>query len=190
MQLKLKCWKFLALLLGLALSVSVPAEVREVPPGIKVLPLAGITNDRDRSVSHLNLMVDGSSDVRGIYMETDVPGKADGADSVAPRDAHVFWLRNIESPDGVVLGQGNGVKAILLRGTIDSRAGSGALVVKFVTNGLLMSYRECKLGLHKQDALGWQLVNAYNGQPVKQIEVKTWMLGISTLKNVCPAATA
>ena len=105
-------------------------------------------------------------------------------------DARVYWLPKIESTEGVVLGQGQGVKAILLRGTIDSAAGRGALVVKYLKNGLFMTYHECKLSLRRMDTHDWQLINAYDGKPIKQIEIKTWMLGISTLKNVCPAPIA
>lgn len=188
MRFKLKSWKFVALV-GLVVSMAAPAEMRNFPEGVTVLPLAGITNDRDTSVSHLNLLVDGQAAVRGIYMETDVPGKLAGTQSGKPVDAHVYSLQNIESPEGVVLGQGSGVKAILLRGTIDSRAGHGSLVVRYLTNGLLMSYHECKLDLQKMDSSDWRLINAYDGRPVTQIKVKTWMLGISTLKNVCPAAS-
>lgn len=179
-------WKLVALL-GLIVSMTAAASTRDVPAGITILPLAGITNDRDPNVSHLNLMVDREAVVRGIYMDTVVPGKSASAGRVEPINAHVFWLPSIESAHGVVLGQGQGVKAILLKGTINSRAGRGTLVIKYLTNGLLMTYNECKLALRKQ--AGWHLINAYNGQPIKQIEVKTWMLGISTLKNVCPAKT-
>lgn len=189
MRLKRKGWTLFALL-GMLVSMAAPAGMRQLPADITMLPLAGITNDRDTSVSHLELMVDSHSTVRGIYMETEVPGKPADAPGTGPEHAHVYWLRSIESPEGVVLGQGNGVKAILLRGTIDSRAGHGSLVVKYLVNGLLMSYRECKLGLRKRHARDWRLFNAYDGRPITRIEVKTWMLGISTLKNVCPAASA
>ncbi|HKK13165.1 MAG TPA: hypothetical protein VKA14_00750, partial [Gammaproteobacteria bacterium] len=100
----------------------------------------------------------------------------------------VYSLDAIETGDGVVLGQGSGVKAILLRGRIDSRAGQGTLVIKYLTNGLLMTYNECRLGLKKTDSGSWNLINAYTGAPIKRIRIKTWTLGISTLENVCPGS--
>lgn len=173
----------LAILASLAIGVAAPAEIPVPPSGITSLPLAGITNDRDTSVSRLDLMLDEHSDVSGIYMETRVPGGPVGAE----RDAHVYPLESLEGPEGIVLGQGRGVKAILLKGSIDSRAGRGSLVVRYLTNGVLMTYRECELGLQRSQDRDWHLVNAYDGRLVTQIEVRTWMLGISTLKNVCPA---
>jgi len=176
-------WKYLAVLGLIAAGAAFAAPSSRMPAGVTLLPLAGITNDRDASVSQLKLMVDRRAAVRGIYMETGVPGKLAAA-------AHVYPLRRIESKHGVVLGQGQGVKAILLRGTIDSRAGEGKLVVSYLSNGLLGTYRNCKLDLKKRAPHDWQLLNAYSGRPIQRIEVRTWMLGISTLTNVCPSATA
>lgn len=178
--------RFVALL-ALVVGISASASVRDLPSGLSALPLAAITNDRDTSVSRLNLMLDRQETVRGIYMETRVPQKSAGAEDSKRVDARVFWLRNIEKPEGVVLGQGSGVKAILLSGTIDSNAGEGSLEIKYLSNGLLMNYHTCRLDLRRSGSRAWRLRNAYTGRPVTRIEVKTWMLGISTLKNVCPA---
>ncbi|MGA7799836.1 MAG: hypothetical protein WCC36_03415 [Gammaproteobacteria bacterium] len=169
------------------LSAAGVARAHALPPNIDVVPLAGITNDRDTSVSYLNLMVSRRDAVRGIYVDTRASGKAgdDGGDGGISNGA--FWLKDIESGDGVVLGQGQGVKAILLRGTIDSRAGKGNLIIKYLTNGLLMNYSQCKMGLKKSGNHKWELINAYNGKEITDIKVKTWWLGISTLQNVCPA---
>ncbi len=102
----------------------------------------------------------------------------------------VYWLDRIESRDGVVLGQGQGVKAILLRGTIESQAGQGSLVISYLTNGIFRHYAECRIDLKRVSLQQWQLVNAYDGRPIEQIKVKTWTLGISTLANVCPGTVA
>lgn len=186
---KSAAFKFIALL-GLLVGVTASASVREVPAGLTVLPLAGITNDRDSSVSRLNLMLDARAVVRGIYMETSAPGRGDGEQAAKPVSTRVYWMQNIDSPQGVVLGEGQGVKAILLRGTIDSGAGRGSLEVRYLSNGLLMKYHACRLDLRRTSPQDWRLLNAYSGQQVTQIEVKTWTLGISTLKNVCPVGSA
>lgn len=181
----------LSIVLGALLSATTFTGVRALPPNVHVVPLAGITNDRDASVSYLKLMVSQRDAVRGIYVETRVPGKpADTSDSGEGISDGAFWLKDIESGDGVVLGKGQGVKAILLRGTIDSRAGKGHLTIKYLTNGLLMRYSQCKVGLKRSGADKWELVNAYDGKRITDIKVKTWWLGISTLQNVCPAPAA
>ncbi|HKJ09385.1 MAG TPA: hypothetical protein VKA76_09890 [Gammaproteobacteria bacterium] len=181
----------LAPALGALLCVTAAASVRALPPHVHVVPLAGITNDRDTSVSYLKLMVGQRDAVRGIYVETRVAGKsADTGNSGEGIRNGAFWLKDIESGDGVVLGKGQGVKAILLQGTIDSRAGKGHLTIKYLANGLLMHYRQCKVGLKKSGGHKWELVNAYDGKRITDIKVKTWWLGISTLQNVCPAPAA
>lgn len=177
-------------LLILLTSLTAFADTKSLPAGISVVPLAGITNDRDTSVSYLNLMVTPQATVRGIYMETDHTGKAGASKARHAASNKVYWLKSIESNDGVVLGQGQGVKAILLRGNIDSHAGQGSLVIKYLTNGVFMNYDECKVGLQRISRHNWELINAYNGRPIKHIEVKTWFLGISTLANVCPDGTS
>lgn len=158
------------------------AAMDPVPAGMTTVPLAGITNDRDSSVSYLKLMVNGQSSIGGISVETDPDAHSQGK----PSARQVYKLNRIESHDGVVLGQGQGVKAILLRGKIDSSRGKGQLVIKYLTNGVFMTYSECKVGLQRVSPQDWRLVNAYNGHPIKHIKVKTWLLGISTLANVCP----
>ena len=165
----------------LAASMS-QAAMDPVPQGTTAVPLAGITNDRDTSVSYLKLMVNHQSSVSGIYVETKANSKTDQKAT----SRTVYPLSRIESSKGVVLGQGQGVKAIFLRGKINSSQGRGQLVIKYLTNGVFMNYSECKVGLRRIRPDDWTLVNAYNGQPIKRIKVKTWLLGISTLANVCP----
>lgn len=170
-----------ALLIGSA----VTATASTLPAGVTAVPLAVVTNDRDASVSRLELMVDAQATVRGIYLET----SANSASTPTAESGQVYPLASIESEDGVVLGQGQGVKAIFLRGSIASRDGQGSLVIRYLTNGIFKHYAECKIGLERLGPHDWQLVNAYDGQPIQQIEVKTWALGISTLENVCPTAS-
>ncbi|TAM94537.1 MAG: hypothetical protein EPN40_11690 [Rhodanobacteraceae bacterium] len=171
-----------ALLAGTAMS----AVAATLPSGVTAVPLAVVTNDRDASVSRLELMLDGNSTVQGIYMET----SANATSSPLPASAQVYPLQSIESRDGVVLGQGQGVKAIFLRGTIASQDGRGSLTIRYLANGVFRHWAECKIGLERTGQNDWQLVNAYDGRPIEQIKVQTWALGISTLANVCPGATA
>lgn len=188
--MKFSTSRIFALLAALLCAAPV-ADVLALPPNVEMVQLAGITNDRDTSVSYLNLVLNQSNGVRGIYVQTRVPGGRDaGHDSGRGIKDGAFSLKKIESRKGVVLGQGQGVKAILLRGNIDSQAGTGSLVIKYLTNGLLMSYSQCKIGLRRAGHRKWELVNAYNGRQIHNIKVKTWWLGISTLQNVCPGSAS
>jgi hypothetical protein len=162
------------------------ASTLPLPTGITTVPLAIVTNDRDTSVSRLELMVNDAATVSGIYMETDASATSDPAKA----KSMVYPLAGIESIDGVALGQGQGVKAIYLQGTIASAEGQGKLVIRYLANGVFRHFKECRIDLKRVGPHDWQLVNAYDGQPIEQIQVKTWALGISTLGNVCPVTKA
>jgi hypothetical protein len=176
----------LAAILALALfaGIATAAAAQTLPAGITAVPLAVITNDRDTSVSQIKLMVNGNSKVRGIYLVTSKNASA------PPSSSEVYWLKNIETDDGVVLGKGKGHKAILMRGDIASQAGRGSLIIRYLKNGLFRHYKQCRINLKKVGPYQWQLINAYDGQPVDHIKVETWALGISTLANVCPDSRA
>lgn len=171
-----------ALVLVLLTSAAATAAVALLPTGMTAVPLAAITNDRDTSVSLLELMLNDHDTVRGIYLKTRVGGD-NGPSKIS---GQVYWLKEIESRNGVVLGQGQGVKAIFLQGTIEPRGNQGALVIKYLTNGISRHFAECRIGLQRLGPYNWQLVNAYNGRIIKSIRVRTWALGISTIANVCP----
>ena len=173
-----------SLALALSTGAAVSATTQSLPAGMTAVPLATITNDRDSSVSKLELMLDDQAFVHGIYMET----SAGAGGGPAKTSGQVYWIDGIESPDGVVLGQGQGVKAIFLRGMIETQGDHGALVIKYLTNGLFKQYDECAVKLQRLAPYDWQLVNAYNDHPIKLIQVQTWALGISTIANVCPGS--
>lgn len=163
-----------------------PATAASLPDGITAVPLAAITNDRDSTVSNIELMLSNDGDVRGIYLATRSSADADPSQA----SGQVYPLAGIESENGVVLGQGKGVKAILLQGTIPPQGDHGSLTIRYLTNGVFKHYAQCRVELKRSAPGDWQLVNAYNGQPVKHIEVQTWALGISTIGNICPAQDA
>lgn len=169
--------------LGIA---SLSAQAVGLPAGVTAVPLAKVTNDRDASVSRLQLLVDAHAGVEGIYLATSANADSDPA---AAR-GQMYPLASIESAQGVVLGQGQGVKAIFLRGNIRAQAGQGALVIRYLKNGVFRHWGECRINMQKLGPHDWRLVNAYDGQPIDSIQVKTWALGISTLANVCPAGEA
>lgn len=181
-------FRFSGALAALVLSIAPLgfATAASLPDGVTAVPLAAITNDRDATVSNIELMLGDEGAVRGIYLATRTSADADPSQA----SGQVYPLAGIESEDGVVLGQGQGVKAILLRGTIPPQGDHGSLVIRYLTNGIFKHYAQCRVELKRLAPGDWQLVNAYNGQTVKHIEVQTWALGISTIANVCPAQNA
>ncbi len=180
----MKILRSFAVFSSLALaSMAAWAAPSALPTGMVAVPLATITNDRDPSVSYLKLVLGDNGAIRGIYMQT----AKDGHEAPKASSGKVYWLKGIESPGGVVLGQGQGVKAIFLHGDIRPLGDHGMLTIRYLTNGVFKHYAKCRIGLRRLGQGQWQLVNAYTGNPVDHIEVQTWMLGISTLTNVCPA---
>jgi hypothetical protein len=162
------------------------ASAAALPAGVTALQLASISNDRDSSISDIKLMVNHAGNVRGIYLETRASADSDPVQA----KAQVYLLAGLESRDGVVLGQGQGVKAIFLKGDIPPQGDHGSLVIRYLANGIFRHFKECRIGLERLGPGNWQLVNAYDGRLITHIEVQTWALGISTISNVCPARTA
>lgn len=170
--------------LALSLACASVAAATPVPSGVSTIPLAVVTNDRDSNVSRLELML-GNDTVRGLYLRST---HTDGNDQPVS-SGRVYTLPEIESRDGVVLGQGQGEKAIFLQGSIVPQSGLGSLTVRYLSNGLFHHYAECRIDLRRVAPGDWQLVNAYDGKPVRYIRVQTWALGIATIANVCPGTT-
>lgn len=151
------------------------------PVGATLVPLVAITNDRDTSISEIELLLGPHELVRGLRIAT--YEKGDDPDQAREQ---LVPLAALESAQGAVVGQGQGVKAILLRGDIHPNEGTGALVIRYLTNGVFGKYKECRVNLRRTGPSQWDLVNAYTHGSVGHIHVKTWALGISTLENVCP----
>lgn len=167
-----------------ASAITLGSSAATLPVGVIAVPLAVVTNDRDATVSHLQLMVDDQSGVRGIFLDT----SANAGSAPTAASGRVYPLAEIETSKGVVLGQGQGVKAIFLRGTIAAQKGS--LTIRYLTNGVFRHYAECQIDLQRVGPDHWQLVNAYDGRPIERMKVQTWALGISTIANVCPNTTS
>lgn len=154
----------------------------EVPPGVTLQRLATMTSDRDRNVHYLNLMIDDKNLVAGLFNESDPKNKPSDDDL---RGEHVFWLRDIESEEGVVLAVAKGRKALILRGLLDRESQEGRFTIKYLANGLTMRYESCDFELKRKEN-SWVVKNVYTGGEVTTVHVETKMLGIATLKGLCP----
>jgi hypothetical protein len=92
----------------------------------------------------------------------------------------------LSSKDGAILEAQQGVNAIILSGAINSQAGTGALVVHFIYNGLSGEYHTCNLNVERNSSGVWGAINAYTGQPVTAAKVTTYSIGIQTIEGICP----
>lgn len=153
-----------------------------VPPGVTLQKLVDLTSDQNGNSNYLNLMIDSNGLAAGMYNEAN-PKNSPPADG--GRAQNVFWLRDIESPAGVVLAEARGRKALLMKGELNRESQEGIFTIKYLANGLTMKYESCNFSL-KKAGKQWWVKNAYSGEKVNKIHVITWSMGITTLEGICP----
>lgn len=152
-----------------------------LPPDARLQEVARITNTRDSSVSTLSVAVGPRDQVLGVYSVYEMN---DGTGDVI-RD--LMPLSEIESSEGSVLHEENGMKIFILQGSVDATHGTAHLQIRYMTNGITRSYDSCRLNASRSTQGTWSLVNAYNGKVVTEARAKAWTLGIRTIENVCPS---
>lgn len=141
-----------------------------------VSPLATITNDRNKDVSHISTAFDGSQALVGLLFQT---RHADTGKETSDE----FSIAQISA--GAVLDGDASHKVFILQGDIDGNKATNTLTVKYLSNGLTGSYDSCKVNLSKVDN-HWAMVNYYDHKTITSIVVRTWALGIANVENVCP----
>ncbi|HDO33833.1 MAG TPA: hypothetical protein ENH08_01780 [Chromatiales bacterium] len=169
-------------MLALVLILAWPPGTRagQPAPGDRIVALVQIANDHDPSISTLGLLVDPRERVRGISIVTRHPAGESPAHTVRRH----FTLQRVGSPRGIVVTRKHGREVIALRGHIDPDTGRGVLTIRYLSNALFGSHRECRIRL-VHDARGWRLTEP-GGAVVTDLYVKTWFLGVSTIAPVCP----
>lgn len=158
---------------------STPNEA--VPPGITLQKLVSMTSDQDSNSTDLSLMIDAKKEVAGMYNKPD-PKNRDDKDT---KSKNIFWLKDIEDPKGVVVLVKKGRNILIMQGALNKRTQEGRFTLKYLTNGLFMTYDSCEFELKKSGS-SWKVENAYTGETVKNIKVITHNLGVTTLQGLCP----
>jgi len=138
--------------------------------------LVTISNDRDSSTSDLDLTLDGQNNVVGLAYVTTDSGKTSEKD---------FQVSDLSAPDGAVLAEQQGVKALELTGSVDNTAGTGALTIHYISNGLTGEYGTCDTTIKRGMNGVWALYDS-NGKLVTAAKVITYSFGISTIQGLCP----
>jgi hypothetical protein len=172
-----------AMIVGVVLSsAAYCAQVESaLPPNTRLQDVAKITNSRDASVAVLSVAIGPKDEILGVYSVYEMN---DGTGDVI-RD--LMPLSEIQSPQGSVLHEENGMKIFILQGTVDADRGTARLQIRYMTNGITRSYDSCRLNATRSAQGTWNLINAYTGKIVTEAHAKTWALGIRTIENVCPA---
>jgi hypothetical protein len=151
-----------------------------LPPDARLQDVAKITNSRDASVAILSVALGPKDEILGVYSVYEMN---DGTGEVI-RD--LMPLSEIQSPQGSVLHEENGLKIFILQGTVDAERGKANLQIRYLTNGIKRSYDSCRINANRSAQGTWTLVNAYNGKTVTEAHAKAWTFGIKTIENVCP----
>lgn len=152
-------------------------KARVLPPDSKLQSLVTLTTDRDASVNNLFVVLDKQSKITGLL------GRESGNST---SEENHFALEQIESKDGAVLAVVSGRNALILQGGLNRQTQEGRFQIKYLANGLFMSYKSCDF-LLKKDAAGNSYVqNAYTNARVDRVHVISHNLGITTLQGICP----
>lgn len=152
-----------------------------VPPGINIVELVTLSSDQNSNTTTINLMVDSNQEVAGMY---NLPNPKNIKDDET-KAKNVYWLNDIESAGGSVMLIRRGRNALIMQGALDRGTQEGRFNLKYLINGIFMTYDSCELLLKKKDN-SWFVENAYSGEPVNVIKVITHPLGITTLEGLCP----
>ena len=143
--------------------------------------LVRIGNDRDASFSDLNFLIDSSGGVAGVeYLTTSANGQV-------LRKA--YSVAQMESAEGAVLEEQQGIKAIAVLARIDEAGGVGGMRFRFVTNGLTGKYNLCDVGLVRAGngpSTSWSMKKLTSGQVITTAKIISWSFGITTLAGICP----
>lgn len=172
-------FKSTLLILSAALVASSTAwgKLKPLPDEIQTQLLVEITNDRDRDVSNMALMIDPSAKVSGLYTETESSG-----DVV---ENNIYPLKELQSSKGVLVEEYDGREVIRMQGKVDESKGKAELKIRYLSNGLWGNYKVCKLAAERDGNGQWQAYNPETGRAVRQVHVVTYALGIEKLQGAC-----
>ena len=144
-----------------------------VPPGMSIQKMLTLTTDRDANAYDLHAMMDTRNlAATGMYVRTSSGCRA-------------FLLADIEKPAGVSLFEAQGRKVLILQGSLNRDTNEGRMHLKYLANGLSMTYETCDVMLRRTDNEYW-VQNAYTGAKVTNVKVITYWAGVVTLEGICP----
>lgn len=176
--MKLFLFAAVALFTSFTAAFAGDTELLAPPPGITLNQLFRMTNTRDTSVQSVNVMVNEEKFPAGIYVSPITWMSENTAQNT-------FWLRDIESPEGVVLVKSGNYDVLKLKGQLNRQTLEGKFQLSYLANGLTNKYVTCNFNLKKSGA-GWYGQNAYNGQVIQSAHVVVYSLGIRNIEGICP----
>ncbi len=152
-----------------------------LPPNLSLQKVITLTTDRDSSVYFLHVMFEKSMAPVGMFVQPIKPPRI----LEAAIEGTPFWLADIEKNQGVVLFKAQGRDILFMQGALDRGTREGRFHLRFLTNGLSMTYDTCDFVLRSNGNNYW-VQNAYSGAKVTQLKVLTSFLGVDTLQGICP----
>ncbi len=163
-----------------------PAQLAPVPPGMSLRKMVTLTTDRDADVYFLHLMQDTRAlHPTGMFVEKRKSFLRYDQVPDANPDGKPFLLSEIEKPAGVPLFEAQGRKVLIMQGSLNRETHEGRLHLKYLSNGLSMTYETCDVLLRRSGNEFW-VQNAYTGDKVTTVKVITYWAGVVTLEGICP----
>lgn len=169
--------------LGSQANAGLPAALaaQTASTALKPQTLAQVTSDQDSNISRLAALVNDGGEVKAIRFDTK---HFDQTPVVTT--TKTFDMKAISSPQGSVLLNESGYDAVIIKASLDEKAGQGSVAVRFLTNALFNTYQTCN-ALARRGADGkWQLLNAVTKHVVQDLFVQSHGTGITTIKGICP----
>ena len=150
-----------------------------VPNGIHLQQLLSLSSDADDNKYYLHAMIDNNGVPAGLYKKQVI----NSPDTSEEGHQNVYWLRELESENGGVLMHQKGRNILLLQGQLNRKTWEGKFVLKYLTNGISMSYDECDIYI-RRGPKGW-LVQDAKGKLVQEAVIETSFLGIRKINGLC-----
>ena len=151
-----------------------------VPSGIRLQPLLNLTSDAEDNKYLLNAMVEKNGNPAGLYKQE----ATTNIKSIDDSHQNVYWLKELESEKGAVLLIHKSHDVLILQGVMNHKTWEGKFVLKYLTNGLNMSYESCEIYIKRSPA-GWYIQNS-KGETVQNAVIETSFVGVRGISGLCP----
>ena len=140
--------------------------------------LAKVTSDRDGSVSRLVAVLDSIGQLQAIRFDTK-------NQNTQKTTSESFSMKQIASPQGVVLVESSGYKALILKGNVDSKSGTGKFTVNYLADAFQNNYVSCHALVQRSKEGKWEIIDTASKKQIDELYIQSHMTGITTIKGIC-----
>lgn len=158
-------------------ALEAPLGGQPLPPGSTISRLLAVTSDRDSEIHLLGVIQDQARLPIGLFLGSNR--------SSSPTDGISFRIEDVAAPGGIALFRSGDKVVVYVEGSLDEARVQGRLQLRYLTNGLFMTYKTCEFYIRSRGREYW-MENAYTGARVTQARILTSFLGVDTIQGICP----